>query len=65
MEWRCKELLEFKIKQPKETARQWGLMKNKHNFVYSELARGIRYYYGKGIIEKVREFFSAFRFFIL
>ena len=55
IEWRCKNLLEFQIKQPKETARLWGLIKNKRNFVYSELARGIRYYYGKGVIEKVRE----------
>ena len=57
IEWRCRDSLEFKIKQPKETARLWGSMKNKQNFVYSELARGIRYYYRKGIIEKVRKKF--------
>ena len=50
------------MKQPQEITKLWGLMKNKRNFVYSELARGIRYYYGKGVIEKVNDinFYEAF-----
>lgn len=52
--WENEEKLVFTIKKPKELAVLWGQIKNKGNMTYPKLARGIRYYYGKGVIEKVK-----------
>ncbi|VDD81230.1 unnamed protein product [Mesocestoides corti] len=43
---------EFKLKDPNEVARRWGLRKNKPKMNYEKLSRGLRYYYDKKIIEK-------------
>lgn len=50
--WKDEKILAFTIKKPKELAILWGQIKNKENMTYPKLARGIRYYYGKGVIEK-------------
>uniref|UniRef100_A0A915EVP2 ETS domain-containing protein n=1 Tax=Echinococcus canadensis TaxID=519352 RepID=A0A915EVP2_9CEST len=43
---------EFKLRDPNEVARRWGLRKNKPKMNYEKLSRGLRYYYDKKIIEK-------------
>lgn len=43
---------EFKLKEPDEVARRWGMRKNKPKMNYEKLSRGLRYYYDKHIIEK-------------
>eukprot|EP00111_Clytia_hemisphaerica_P024471 TCONS_00072153-protein len=50
--WECEPELIFTIKKPKELACLWGQIKSRENMTYAKLARGIRYYYGKGVIEK-------------
>lgn len=44
---------EFKLKNPSEVARRWGLKKNKPKMNYEKLSRGLRYYYDKKILRKV------------
>ena len=44
---------EFKLINPEEVAKHWGLRKNKHNMNYDKLSRALRYYYDKNIIKKV------------
>lgn len=51
--WENPDELIFTIKKPKELAVIWGQVKNRDTMTYAKLARGIRYYYGKGVIEKV------------
>lgn len=55
----CKNLImwtgeswQFKMIDPDEVARGWGMRKNKPKMTYEKLSRGIRYYYDKGIIVK-------------
>ena len=43
---------EFKLHEPDEVARRWGLRKNKPKMNYEKLSRGLRYYYDKNIIHK-------------
>ena len=43
---------EFKLSDPDEVARLWGLRKNKPKMNYEKLSRGLRYYYDKNIIHK-------------
>ena len=44
---------EFRIIQPEEIAKLWGARKNKPRMNYDKLSRGLRYYYSKGIMDKV------------
>ena len=44
---------EFIIHDPVQVAHLWGQYTNNSNMNYDKLARGLRYYYSKGIIEKV------------
>ena len=44
---------EFRILQPEEIAKHWGARKNKPKMNYDKLSRGLRYYYSKGIMDKV------------
>ena len=44
---------EFRIVQPEEIAKLWGARKNKPRMNYDKLSRGLRYYYSKGIMDKV------------
>uniref|UniRef100_A0A0N5ALK1 ETS domain-containing protein n=1 Tax=Syphacia muris TaxID=451379 RepID=A0A0N5ALK1_9BILA len=43
---------EFKLNDPDEVARKWGIRKNKPRMNYEKLSRGLRYYYDKNIIHK-------------
>ena len=43
---------EFKMTDPDEVARRWGIRKNKPKMNYEKLSRGLRYYYDKNIILK-------------
>lgn len=45
---------EFRIVQPEEIAKLWGARKNKPRMNYDKLSRGLRYYYSKGIMDKVQ-----------
>ena len=45
---------EFKLLDPDRVAELWGHRKNKPNMNYEKLSRGLRYYYDKKIIKKVR-----------
>jgi len=44
---------EFQINKPAEVAQLWGKCTNNPTMNYEKLARGLRYYYNKGIMHKV------------
>ncbi|KAL9964399.1 hypothetical protein ACROYT_G028034 [Oculina patagonica] len=54
VEWTRDRKYEFRILQPDKLARLWGEHKKKPTMNFEKLARGLRYYYGKSILEKVR-----------
>ncbi|XP_028930568.1 ETS translocation variant 4 [Ornithorhynchus anatinus] len=45
--------MEFKLIEPEEVARLWGVQKNRPAMNYDKLSRSLRYYYEKGIMQKV------------
>jgi len=45
---------EFCILLPEDIAKLWGARKNKPRMNYDKLSRGLRYYYNKGIMDKVQ-----------
>ena len=51
--WSRKERGEFKLKNPEEVAKRWGILKRKKGMNYEKLSRALRYYYQQGIIKKV------------
>ncbi|VDL91360.1 unnamed protein product [Schistocephalus solidus] len=54
--------LEFKLNEPEEVARLWGIQKNRPTMNYDKLSRSLRYYYEKGIIQKVSGERYVYRF---
>lgn len=44
--------MEFKLVEPEEVARRWGMQKNRPAMNYDKLSRSIRQYYKKGIMKK-------------
>ncbi|RXM96116.1 ETS translocation variant 4 [Acipenser ruthenus] len=44
--------MEFKLIEPEEVARLWGMQKNRPAMNYDKLSRSLRYYYEKGIMQK-------------
>uniref|UniRef100_A0A914H2M3 ETS domain-containing protein n=1 Tax=Globodera rostochiensis TaxID=31243 RepID=A0A914H2M3_GLORO len=46
---------EFKLVNPDEVARKWGLRKSKPNMNYDKLSRALRYYYDKQFMSKACE----------
>ncbi|XP_008480661.1 protein FEV-like, partial [Diaphorina citri] len=53
---------EFRLVDPDEVARRWGLRKSKPNMNYDKLSRALRYYYDKNIMTKVHGKRYAYRF---
>lgn len=53
VQWTHDEPFEFKLLNPTAVATMWGKVKNKPSMNYEKLSRGLRYYYGKKILEKV------------
>ena len=53
---------EFTIHEPVQVAQLWGKCTNNSAMNYDKLARGLRYYYSKGIIEKVEGKKFTFRY---
>ncbi|TRY72391.1 hypothetical protein TCAL_08441 [Tigriopus californicus] len=53
---------EFKLTDPDEVARRWGVRKNKPKMNYEKLSRGLRYYYDKNIIHKTNGKRYVYRF---
>ncbi|XP_078343067.1 ETS domain-containing protein Elk-1-like, partial [Oculina patagonica] len=51
--WSRKEHREFKLNNPEEVARRWGIFKRNKAMTYKKLSRALRYYYQQGIIKKV------------
>ncbi|XP_061872766.1 ETS translocation variant 4-like isoform X2 [Colius striatus] len=45
--------MEFKLIEPEEVARLWGIQKNRPAMNYDKLSRSLRYYYEKGVMQKV------------
>ncbi|CAF0842865.1 unnamed protein product [Rotaria sordida] len=54
--------LEFKLVEPEEVARLWGAQKNRPSMNYDKLSRSLRYYYEKGIMQKVAGERYVYRF---
>ncbi|KAJ8415051.1 hypothetical protein AAFF_G00007490 [Aldrovandia affinis] len=54
--------MEFKLIEPEEVARRWGLQKNWPAMNYDKLSRSLRYYYEKGIMQKVAGERSVYKF---
>ena len=50
------------LADPDEVARRWGIRKNRPQMSYDKLSRGLRYYYDKGILEKVTGRRFVYRF---
>lgn len=53
---------EFKMADPDEVAKRWGIRKNKPKMNYEKLSRGLRYYYDKQIIQKTAGKRYVYRF---
>ena len=53
VEWTREQKYGFRILQPKKLAELWGKVKKKPAMNFEKLARGLRYYYGKSMLEKV------------
>lgn len=62
IKWTQDDDYEFKILQPSTVAKLWGKKKNKPTMNYEKLSRGIRYYYGNSVIEKVHGKRYVYRF---
>lgn len=53
VEWTNRALLEFRLLDPEAVAAEWGRIKNRPCMNYDKLSRSLRYYYDKGIMQKV------------
>ena len=62
IEWTKIAQAEFKLLDPEEVARRWGVQKNRPTMNYDKLSRSLRYYYEKGIMQKVAGERYVYRF---
>jgi hypothetical protein len=60
--WVDREAGEFKIIDSEVVSVIWGLLKNKTGMKYDHMSRSIRYYYGKGILDKVPDKQLVYKF---
>ena len=60
--WTDMKTMEILIENPSKLAFIWGKVKNIKDMSYATLARGIRYYYGKGVMEKGKRGLFSYRF---
>ncbi|XP_073228792.1 uncharacterized protein [Porites lutea] len=60
--WSNENRMEFKIKVPDEVAKRWGQFKRTRTMTYDKLSRALRFYYSKGIIQKVPKQRLVYRF---
>lgn len=58
IEWTRKSAAEFKLIDPEEVARLWGVQKNRLSMNYDKLSRSLRYYYEKGSFCRIRNKFT-------
>eukprot|EP00095_Tigriopus_kingsejongensis_P008679 maker-scaffold72_size415059-snap-gene-3.18 protein:Tk08679 transcript:maker-scaffold72_size415059-snap-gene-3.18-mRNA-1 annotation:"GH10509" len=56
------EVGEFRLREPDEVAKQWGVRKAKPNMNYDKLSRALRYYYDKNILTKIPGKRYAYKF---
>ena len=54
VEWTRERKYEFRILEPDKLAKLWGTLKKRPAMNFKKLTRGLRYYYGKSTLEKVR-----------
>ena len=54
--------MEFRLNEPEAIAMWWGEHKNKKNMSYDKLSRSLRYYYDKGLIQKISGERYVYRF---
>ena len=54
VEWTRERKYEFRILERDKLAKLWGELKKKPAMNFKKLARGLRYYYGKSMMEKSR-----------
>ena len=54
VEWTRERKYEFRILEPDKLAKLWGALKKKPAMTFKKLARGLRYYYRKSMLEKAR-----------
>ena len=54
VEWTRERKYEFRILEPDKLAKLWGELKKKPAMNFKKLARSLRYYYGKSMMEKSR-----------
>ena len=54
VQWTRERKYEFRILEPDKLAKLWGELKRKPAMNFKKLARGLRYYYGKSMVEKSR-----------
>lgn len=55
VKWTDRENLEFKVEDTEGLAHEWGKRKGRNSMTWPKFARAMRYYYGKGVLEKVRK----------
>ena len=53
--WTDRERYQFTVTNTTFLADVWGSLKENCSMDYAKLSRAMRYYYGKGLIEKVRK----------
>ena len=53
VEWTDNSKLEFRLLNPEGVAVKWGEEKHRPSMNYDKLSRSLRYYYDKGIMQKV------------
>uniref|UniRef100_A0AC34RJX0 ETS domain-containing protein n=1 Tax=Panagrolaimus sp. JU765 TaxID=591449 RepID=A0AC34RJX0_9BILA len=62
IKWTGNAVYEFKILDPENVAKKWGIRKNKPNMTYEKLSRGLRYYYDRHILQKTYRKKYVYRF---